>query len=60
MWPTQEWTGQKDCPSVYVVGSFERVGECMGEERTGNNRFLGMVDTMNYPLGSLGRCAMKV
>jgi hypothetical protein len=36
--PLKEWTGSKDCPSVYVyvVGSIERVGVCMGEERTGN------------------------
>jgi len=28
----------------------------MGEERSGNNMILGMVGTMNHPLGNLGRC----
>jgi len=60
MWPTQEWPGNKECPSIYVVGSLERAGMCMGEERSGNNMFLGMVGTMNYPQGNLGRCARKV
>jgi hypothetical protein len=60
MWPIQEWPGNKDCPSIYVVGSLETAGVCMGEERTGNNMFLGMVGTMNnHQLGNL-RCARKV
>ena len=47
-------------PSVYVVGSLERAGVCMGEEGTGNNMFLGVVGTTKYPLGNLGKCARKV
>jgi hypothetical protein len=55
---TSVWPDNKDYHSVYVVGSV--AGVCMGEERSENNMFLGMVGTMNYPLGNLGRCARKV
>jgi len=50
---SKEWPGNKYCPSV--VGSLERAGMCVGEERTGNNIFLGVVGTIKLSTGKSGK-----